>query len=83
MTVVTRHYCRDCEKFTEHEREATVPEQYRCGDPDYEDRTKCGECGEHYACDECGAPWDVETEQCEAVRDYGGHGHDLGQAGDG
>lgn len=48
-------FCRDCGRDTEHEREATLPDEYKCGDPDYEDRSKCGECGETYQCDDCGA----------------------------
>ena len=43
-------FCIPCGKETDHEREATLPPQYRCGDPDYEDRTKCGLCGETYQC---------------------------------
>ena len=76
VTVIPRrtHFCGPCNAWTEHEREATLPPEYRCGDPDYEDRSKCGQCGEHYLCQECGAPWDVEHEECEAVLDHGHHG---------
>lgn len=57
--------------WTEYEREETLPPQYQCGDPDYEDRTKCGRCGETYQCQECGAPWDVERNECSDVLDHG------------
>jgi hypothetical protein len=74
LRLIQQHYCNTCRTWTDHEREATLPAQYKCGDPDYEDRTKCGRCGETYQCDECGAPWDVEAGQCEAVIDHGYHG---------
>lgn len=50
-------FCIGCGKLTGYEREATLPEEYRCGDPDYEDKSKCGVCGETYQCPVCGAPW--------------------------
>jgi hypothetical protein len=76
MTAIIRrrHYCDQCRKWTEHEREATLPPQYRGDDPDYEDRGKCGECGEEYRCGECGAAWDVDAEQCSDVAGHGYHG---------
>ena len=51
----------------------TLPDIYKCGDPDYEDLTKCGECGDTYTCDECGAPQNVEKNECQAVVDNGHH----------
>ena len=69
-----RLYCIPCDKSTEHEREATLPPEYKSGDPDYEDRSKCGRCGETYQCTWCGAPWDVTKQECEAVLDHGHHG---------
>jgi hypothetical protein len=76
MTITTRqqHWCEPCRAWTEHEREATLPPEYQCGDPDYEDRSRCGRCGEYYQCGECGAPWDVTAEKCEAILDHGYHG---------
>jgi predicted RNA-binding Zn-ribbon protein involved in translation (DUF1610 family) len=74
LRVRQQHYCIPCRAWTEHEREATLPARYRCGDPDYEDRSKCGRCGEVYQCQECGAPFDVDARQCEAVLDHGYHG---------
>jgi hypothetical protein len=68
------HYCIPCGKRTGHEREATLPEQYKSGDADYEDTSKCGECGEVYQCQECGTAWDVEREECSAVLHHGHHG---------
>lgn len=68
------HFCIPCGKWTEHEREATLPEQYRCGDPDYEDRSKCGQCGEVYQCQECGIEWNVFLGECQSVIDHGEHG---------
>lgn len=73
-TIATRHYRIPCGVRTEHEREATLPAQYRSGDPDYEDKSKCGRCGEMYQCQECGAPWDVERNGCAAVLEHGHHG---------
>jgi hypothetical protein len=73
------HYCDGCRAWTEHEREATLPEQYQCGDPDYEDRSKCGRCGEDYTCGECGCPWNTAAEQCEAVISHGYHGPETEQ----
>ena len=67
-------FCRDCGRQTDHEREATLPEDRKSGDPDYEDPSKCGVCGEPYACDECGAEWDVVANQCSAVLNHGYHG---------
>lgn len=67
-------YCRQCDAWTEHEKESTLPPQYQCGDPDYEDRSKCGQCGETYMCDACGAPWNTEKNECDAVADHGYHG---------
>jgi hypothetical protein len=78
LRFIHKHWCIQCRDWTDHEREATLPPQYKCGDPDYEDRTKCGRCGETYQCDECGCPWDVDAEQCEAVIDHGYHGPDVG-----
>ena len=69
-----QHWCIPCDAWTDHEQEATLPSRYQCGDPDYEDRTKCGRCGETYQCQECGAPYDVDAGQCEAVLDHGYHG---------
>lgn len=69
-----KHYCGQCRKETEHEREVTLPARYQSGDPDYEDRTKCGQCGETYQCQECGAAWDTESGECSDVQDHGYHG---------
>jgi predicted RNA-binding Zn-ribbon protein involved in translation (DUF1610 family) len=69
-----QHYCIPCDAWTDHEQEVTLPEQYRCGDPDYEDRTKCGRCGETYQCQECGSPLNIDAEECEDVLDHGYHG---------
>jgi len=69
-------FCIPCGKETDHEREATLPPQYRCGDPDYEDRTKCGLCGETYQCPDCGCEWDPERNECSAVLDHGYHGQE-------
>jgi predicted RNA-binding Zn-ribbon protein involved in translation (DUF1610 family) len=74
MTIAQKLFCIPCQEWTEHEREATLPAQYRCGDPEYEDRSKCGRCGETYQCGECGAPWDPAKDECEAVLDHGQHG---------
>lgn len=83
MAIIQRrtHFCGQCRKETEHEREATLPAQYQCGDPDYEDKTKCGVCGETYQCQTCGAAWDTEAEECTDVADHGYHGpeHELWQ----
>jgi hypothetical protein len=68
-----RLYCVNCDQLTEHEHEATLPEQYKCGDPDYEDKTKCGFCGENYVCAECGADWNTEENQCDSVITNGDH----------
>ena len=70
------HYCVQCDAWTEHEREATLPARYQCGDPDYEDKTKCGRCGETYQCAECGVEWDVVKNECSAVLAYGHHGQE-------
>lgn len=69
-----RHYCIPCDEWTDHEKETTLPAEYQCGDPNYEDRSKCGRCGETYQCQECGAPWNVQQEKCQAVIDHGQHG---------
>lgn len=72
--LMRKHFCISCGTWTEHEREVTLPAQYRSGDPDYEDTSKCGSCGEDYQCQECGVQWDVLREECSAVLDHGYHG---------
>jgi predicted RNA-binding Zn-ribbon protein involved in translation (DUF1610 family) len=73
-TTAAMHFCIPCGQETEHEREVTLPEKYRCGDADYEDKTKCGRCGEAYQCQTCGAEFDVTRNECAAVADHGYHG---------
>lgn len=70
-------FCIPCDRPTEHEREATLPEEYKCGEPDYEDRSKCGLCGETYQCPVCGAPWDVERNGCAAIISDGPAAHEV------
>jgi hypothetical protein len=75
MTAIRqKHWCDPCRDWTGHEQEATLPPAYRSGDPDYEDTSKCGRCGETYICGECGAPWDTGREECGDVLDHGYHG---------
>lgn len=74
MAPQQRLWCRTCNKLTEHEREETLPGDVKTGDPGHEDRSKCGQCGEHYVCDDCGQQWDVERNECSAVVERGQHG---------
>ncbi len=81
MSITTAmHFCIPCGTWTEHEREATLPAAYKCGDPDYEDKTKCGRCGEEYQCQTCGAELDIPSGSCSAVLDHGYHGPEAGES---